>query len=90
MLIKAGLFDPRGIFVNPNTKVAYWEPAKWIAKLRDMGMDKGNRDEEPSLFVLDCKLGSGHFGSSGRYAYLKEIAADYSFVIRAIENVNDE
>lgn len=74
-LIKAGLFDPR---------VQYWEPVKYLARLRDMKMDEGVDGEEKSLFVLDCKLGSGHFGSSGRYAYLKETAFDYSFVISRI------
>jgi oligopeptidase B len=39
---------------------------------------------EKSLFVLDCKMGSGHFGSTGRYAYIKEIAQDYAFVIDRI------
>ena len=77
MLIKAGLFDPR---------VAYWEPAKYLAKLRDLGMDTGGNpsDPNPSLFVMDCLMSSGHFGSTGRYAYIKEIAADYAFVVSRI------
>ena len=40
--------------------------------------------EEKSLFVFDCKMGSGHFGSTGRYAYIKEIAQDYAFVVDRI------
>lgn len=77
MLIKAGLFDPR---------VGYWEPAKWLAKLRDWKMGHlQENDPNPSLFVFDCKMGSGHFGSTGRYAYIKEIAQDYAFVIDRIQ-----
>ena len=56
----------------------YWEPAKWVAKLR--------MNDEPGFVVFECKMGSGHFGASGRYDYLKEIAADYSFIINRIEN----
>ncbi|KAJ3360335.1 hypothetical protein HDU91_004660 [Kappamyces sp. JEL0680] len=82
LLIKAGLFDPR---------VAYWEPAKWLAKLRAMGVDKARHEsKKDSLLVLDCKMGSGHFGSSGRYAYLKEIAADYAFVVSRIQQKTGE
>ena len=79
MLIKAGLNDPR---------VAYWgiffvfndlEPAKWCAKLRSLMSDSSN-------ILLDCKMGSGHFGASGRYSYYKEVAADYAFIIDRIMN----
>lgn len=70
LLIKAGLNDPR---------VAYWEPAKWCAKLRSLLKDSSN-------IVLDCKMGSGHFGASGRYSYYKEVAADYAFIIDRILN----
>ncbi|TPX70907.1 hypothetical protein SpCBS45565_g01394 [Spizellomyces sp. 'palustris'] len=73
MLVKAGLNDPR---------VQYWEPSKWVAKMRDLGVDKGKEDR---VIVYDCKMGSGHFGHSGRYAYLKEVAADYAFVINRLE-----
>ncbi|TPX32936.1 hypothetical protein SeMB42_g07560 [Synchytrium endobioticum] len=69
LLVKAGLNDPR---------VAYWEPSKWVAKLRDMEMD-GNGKKE---IVYDCKMGSGHFGSSGRYAAYKEYSVEYAFVIK--------
>jgi oligopeptidase B len=74
LLVKAGLNDPR---------VQYWEPAKWVAKLREiqLGLEESNR----SLIVFDCKMGSGHFGSSGRYAYYKEIAADYAFAVVQLE-----
>jgi oligopeptidase B len=55
------------------------EPAKWCAKLRSLLPDSSN-------IVLDCKMGSGHFGASGRYSYYKEVAADYAFVIDRIIN----
>ena len=58
MLVTAGLSDPR---------VPYWEPAKWVARLREM--NQGN-----SEILLKVNMGSGHFGASGRYDRLKEIA----------------
>ncbi|KAJ3188588.1 hypothetical protein HDU85_004302 [Gaertneriomyces sp. JEL0708] len=78
ILVKAGINDPR---------VQYWEPAKWVAKLRDMNVDKGLEDR---IIAFDCKMGSGHFGHSGRYAYLKEIAADYAFVIERLAKRRSE
>jgi oligopeptidase B len=68
MLVTAGLNDPR---------VSYWEPAKWTAKLR--AMKKDNR-----LLLLKTNMGSGHFGSSGRYEYIKETAFDYAFILNAL------
>jgi oligopeptidase B len=68
MLITAGLNDPR---------VSYWEPAKWAAKLRSM--KAGNRP-----LLLKTNMGSGHFGSSGRYEYLKETAFNYAFLLNAL------
>ena len=64
ILITAGLNDPR---------VAYWEPAKWTAKLRATKTD-GNR------LLMRTNMGAGHGGASGRYDYLKEIAFDYAFI----------
>ena len=64
ILVTAGLNDPR---------VQYWEPAKWIAKLRALKTD-GN------LLLLKTNMGAGHSGASGRYDYLKEIAFEYAFV----------
>lgn len=68
MLITAGFNDPR---------VAYWEPAKWAAKLRVLKTDK-------NLLFLKTNMGAGHGGPSGRYDYLKEIAFEYAFVLDAI------
>lgn len=75
ILVKAGLNDPR---------VQYWEPAKWVAKLREV--QAGLDEDERTCVVFDCKMGSGHFGSSGRYAYYEEVAADYGFVVTMLEN----
>jgi oligopeptidase B len=61
-----GLTDPR---------VTYWEPAKWVAKLREMKTD-GN------LLVLKTNMSAGHGGASGRFEALKEIAVDYAFAIK--------
>lgn len=68
MLITAGLNDPR---------VAYWEPAKWTAKLRAMKTDN-------HLLLLKVNMGAGHGGASGRYDYLKEIAFDYAFIFKVL------
>lgn len=65
MLVDAGLNDPR---------VGYWEPAKWVAKLRSLKTDKND-------LVFKIEMGSGHMGSSGRYDYLKDIAFEYAFIL---------
>jgi oligopeptidase B len=65
ILVTAGLNDPR---------VPYWEPAKWVAKLRSLKKD-GNE------MVLKTNMGAGHGGPSGRYEKLKEKAWEYAFVI---------
>ncbi len=65
MLVTAGLNDPR---------VAFWEPAKWTAKLRTMKTDD-NR------LLLKVNLDAGHAGASGRYDYLKEVAFHYAFML---------
>jgi len=68
MLITAGLNDPR---------VSYWEPAKWTARLR--AVKSGN-----NLLLLKTNMGAGHFGASGRYDRLKEIAFEYSFLLKVM------
>jgi oligopeptidase B len=65
MLVTTGLNDPR---------VAYWEPAKWVAKLRTM-----KTDQNP--LVLRTNMGAGHGGSSGRYDALRETAFRYAFIL---------
>ena len=68
MLITGGLNDPR---------VAYWEPTKWTAKLRAMKTDK-------NLLLLKINMGEGHFGVSGRYDELKDLAFQYAFMLNVI------
>lgn len=63
LLAVGGLTDPR---------VTYWEPAKWVAKLREMKTD-GN------LLLLKTNMGAGHGGASGRFDRLKEVAFVYAF-----------
>ena len=68
MLITAGLNDPR---------VAYWEPAKWCAKLRTM-----KTDSNPLFLKTD--MSSGHFSASDRYKFIKETAFEYAFILEQI------
>jgi oligopeptidase B len=65
MLVTAGLNDPR---------VAFWEPAKYTAKLR------ANRTNANRL-LLRTNMGAGHGGASGRYDFLREVAFKYAFVL---------
>jgi len=69
ILALAGFYD---------TRVNYWEPAKWVAKLR---ANKINNN----LLLLQTNMNAGHGGSSGRYDYLKEIALTYAFVLDILE-----
>src|SRR5687768_8818570 len=73
MLITTGLNDPR---------VAYWEPAKFAAKLREMKTDN-------NLLLLHTNYDAGHAGASGRYDYLKEVAVDYAFLIDRLCSPNN-
>ena len=68
MLVKTSLHD---------SQVMYWEPAKYVAKLRTL-----KTDNNPLLLVTNMQ--AGHGGASGRYDYLKEIALDYAFVLREL------
>ncbi len=65
LLIDAGLNDPR---------VGYWEPSKFVAKLRTMKTDKND-------LVFKIEMGAGHMGATGRYDYLKDIAFEYAFLL---------
>ena len=57
-----------------DSQVMYWEPAKYVAKLRTVKTDKN-----PLIFKIN--MAGGHGGSSGRYDRLKELAFDYAFVL---------
>jgi oligopeptidase B len=71
MLVKTSLND---------SQVMYWEPAKYVAKLRTLNTDA-------NLLLLVTNMQAGHGGSSGRYDYLKEIALDYAFLLRELKLV---
>ncbi len=68
MLVTGGLNDPR---------VSYWEPAKFVAKLRVSKTDK-------NLLLLKTNLDAGHSGASGRYDFIKEIAFEYAFIFKVL------
>ena len=68
MLVKTSLYD---------SQVMYWEPAKYVAKLRTL-----KTDNNPLLLVTNMQ--AGHGGASGRYDYLKEIAFDCAFLLREL------
>ena len=72
LLITTGLHD---------SQVQYWEPAKWIAKLRELKTDN-------HLLLLKTNMKTGHGGASGRFEYLKEIALDYAFLFK-LENITE-
>ena len=69
MLVTTGFHD---------SQVQYWEPAKWVAKLRELKTDD-------NLLFLDTNMETGHGGASGRFEALKETAKDYTFIL-ALEN----
>ena len=66
ILALAGLTDPR---------VTYWEPAKWLAKLREL-------DTGDSLLLFRTNMEAGHAGASGRFERLKEVALAYAFALK--------
>jgi oligopeptidase B len=65
MFISTGLFD---------SQVQYFEPAKWVAKLREM-----NKGDQPLLFKINME--AGHGGKSGRFQRLHEVAEEYAFML---------
>ena len=69
MLVTTGYFD---------SQVQYWEPAKWVAKLRELKTDD-------NILLLHTNMDVGHGGASGRFDALKETARDYTFLL-ALEN----
>ncbi len=66
ILAVGGLTDPR---------VTYWEPAKWVAKLREKRLDE-------NLLLLKINMDSGHAGASGRFDRLKETALEWAFALQ--------
>ena len=66
ILALAGLTDPR---------VTYWEPAKWVARLREMRTND-------AMLLLKTNMDAGHGGASGRFERLKEVALSYSFALK--------
>ncbi len=69
MLVTTGLHD---------SQVQYWEPAKWVAKLRELKTDN-------NLLLLHVDMDSGHGGASGRFKSLKDTARDFAFLINLKE-----
>ena len=69
MLVTTGLHD---------SQVQYWEPAKWVARLRDVKTDD-------HMLLLETNMETGHSGASGRFAPYKETALDYAFLIKCVE-----
>ncbi len=69
MLVTAGLNDPR---------VTYWEPAKWVARLRATKTDD-------NLLLLKTNMGAGHGGKSGRWESLRETAEEFAFILWQME-----
>jgi oligopeptidase B len=65
MLVKTSFND---------SQVMYWEPAKYVAKLRTLKTDQ-------NVLLLKTNMAAGHGGSSGRYDYLKDVAFDYAFML---------
>lgn len=71
ILVTTGLHD---------SQVQYFEPAKWVAKLRDMKTDK-------NILLLHTNMEFGHGGASGRFDYLKDVALNYAFLF-ALEGIS--
>jgi oligopeptidase B len=69
LLVNTGLHD---------SQVQYWEPAKWVARLRELKTDN-------HLLLLHTDMSAGHGGPSGRYAPLRDLARDYAFLLMLSE-----
>src|SRR5690606_27162053 len=72
ILVTTGLHD---------SQVQYWEPAKWVAKLRELKTDN-------NILLLHTNMDAGHGGASGRFEALKEVAEDYAFILD-LEGINE-
>jgi len=70
ILVTTGLHD---------SQVQYWEPAKWVAKLREMKTND-------NLLIMRTNMEAGHGGASGRYQRYKETAEEYGFILKLIDN----
>ena len=70
ILVTAGLWD---------SQVQYYEPAKYVAKLRDY-----NQSDNP--IIMKVNMSAGHSGNSGRFESLKEVAMEYAFLLRVDSN----
>jgi len=70
MLVTAGISDPR---------VTYWEPAKYVARLRELKTDR-------NLLLLKTNMDAGHFGASGRFDALKELAEILAFILKCFRD----
>lgn len=68
MLITTGLHD---------SQVQYWEPAKWVAKLRELKTDANQ-------LLFHCDMEAGHGGASGRFKRLKDVALEYAFMLNLL------
>ena len=62
-----------------DSRVPYWEPVKYVAKLRSVKQDS-------NLLVLKTILDTGHTGASGKYEYLKELSLEYTFILATLIN----
>ena len=65
MLVTTGLHD---------SQVQYWEPAKWVAKLRELKTDR-------NPLLMYCNMETGHGGASGRFERHRETAMEYAFLL---------
>lgn len=65
LLVTTGYWD---------SQVQYWEPAKWVAKLRDMKTDD-------NILIMDCNMDAGHGGASGRFERYRVTALEYAFIL---------
>lgn len=79
--LRAGAYPPMLVRTAFNdSQVMYWEPAKYVARLRTLKTDRN-----PLLLVTN--MGAGHGGASGRYDKLRELALDYAFVLTTVTDL---